>query len=130
MKKLINIQSNWQRSLVAGVAIAMINGVGEQLAIAQPVYQKVSQQISHPVAQKIAQKEITQERSANIEPNAQTNIQMMQAGDFNFPLWVWAIGGVVVIFVFLPQLGWILGLIVVGEREVGIVVKKFSLRGD
>jgi uncharacterized membrane protein YqiK len=130
MKKLINIQGIWQRSLVAGVAIAMINGVGEQLAIAQPIFQKISQQISQPVSQKIVQKEITQEQSANVQTNLQPNLQMMQAGDFNFPLWVWAIGGVVVIFIFLPQLGWILGLIVVGEREVGIVVKKFSLRGD
>ena len=122
MKKLINIQSIWQRSLFAGVAIAMISSVGDKFAIAQPISQKVSQQISQPVSQKIAQKEITQERSPNL--------QMMQAGDLSFPLWVWVIGGVVVIFIFLPQLGWILGLIVVGEREVGIVVKKFSLRGD
>ncbi len=74
------------------------------------------------IAQQISQKEINQTRS---QP-----LQVMQLGDFNFPIWVWVIGGVALTFIFLPQVGWILGLIVIGEREVGIVVKKFSFRGD
>ncbi|MFB2898824.1 SPFH domain-containing protein [Aerosakkonemataceae cyanobacterium BLCC-F50] len=56
-------------------------------------------------------------------------IQLMQA-DFGFslPIWIYAVGGVVIIFIFLPKIGWILGLIVIGEREVGIVTKKFAAK--
>jgi len=118
VKKLVSIKSAchrlgrkfWQRSLVSCATIAMLGAVVTLPAIAQQT------------SQKLGQKEITQTRS---QP-----VQLMQVGDLKFPFWVWAIGGVVVIFIFLPQMGWILGLIVVGEREVGIVVKKFSLRGD
>ena len=94
--------------MLGSVALPVISG--NQTAIAQ----KISQQIS--------QKDTTQTRSPSV--------QVMQAGDLNLPLWVWIIGGVVIVFIFLPQVGWILGLIVIGEREVGIVVKKFSFRGD
>lgn len=109
MKKL------WQRSLISGAAIAMLSAVTTLPVIAQQTSQKVDQKEIIPA-------QITKVRS---QP-----LLAMQLGDLNLPLWVWIIGGVVVVFVFLPQLGWILGLIVVGEREVGIVVKKFSLRGD
>jgi hypothetical protein len=120
VKKLINIQDIgqsfskkfWQRSLVSGAAIAML-GVVSLPAVSGN---------GSAYAQQISQQDTSQTRS---QP-----VQMMQAGDSNFPLWVWVIGGVVVVFIFLPQMGWILGLIVVGEREVGIVVKKFSLKGD
>jgi uncharacterized membrane protein YqiK len=47
-------------------------------------------------------------------------------GGLNIPIWAYAIGGTVLILVFLPKIGWIMGLIVIGEREVGIVTKKFS----
>lgn len=62
------------------------------------------------------------------QPKSQ-EIQLMQA-DFGFslPIWIYAIGGVVIIFIFLPKIGWILGLIVIGEREVGIVTKKFAAK--
>ena len=121
MKKLINIQDIfqklnkkiWQRSLVSCSAIAILGA-----SVTLPVL--VNNQAA--IAQQTSQKQITQVRS---QP-----LQAMQVGDLNFPFWIWVIGGVVVMFIFLPQLGWILGLIVVGEREVGIVVKKFSLRGD
>jgi uncharacterized membrane protein YqiK len=121
VKKLINIQDIcqgfgqkfWQRSLVSGAAIAMLGAVATLPVISGN---------DAAIAQQISQRDTTQMRS---QP-----IQAMQAGDLNLPLWVWLIGGVVVVFIFLPQVGWILGLIVVGEREVGIVVKKFSLKGD
>ncbi len=124
MKKLINIQDIcqgfgkkfWRRSLVSGAAIAMLG------AITLPVISGNGSAI----AQQISQQNTTQ----NTNQNKSQSVQMMQVGDLNFPLWVWIIGGVVVVFVFLPQVGWILGLIVIGEREVGIVVKKFSFRGD
>ena len=126
MKKLVSIQDIcqdlgkgfWRRSLISGAAIAMLGAgvilpmaIGSKTAIAQQVAQK-----------EILPKDLGQTRS---QP-----LQTMQIGDLNFPFWIWAIGGVVVVFIFLPQMGWILGLIVIGEREVGIVVKKFSLRGD
>jgi len=34
----------------------------------------------------------------------------------------------VLLLIFLPRVGWIAGLIVIGEREVGIVTKKFSAK--
>ncbi|MCE2888864.1 MAG: SPFH domain-containing protein [Pseudanabaena sp.] len=124
MKKLINIQDIgqnfskkfWQRSLVSGAAIAMLG------AVTLPIVTGNGSALAQQISQKVTQQDQTQTRS---QP-----VQMMQAGNFNFPLWVWVIGGVVIVFIFLPQMGWILGLIVVGEREVGIVVKKFSLKGD
>ena len=53
-------------------------------------------------------------------------IQLQQSGEIPFLLWLF--GGTILMFVFLPQLGWIMGLIVVNEREVGIVIKKFSFK--
>ncbi len=87
-----------------------------------PIISSNESAIAQQISQKILQQNANQTRS---QP-----VQLMQLGDLNFLIWVWIIGGVVVVFIFLPQMGWILGLIVVGEREVGIVVKKFSLRGD
>ena len=105
----------WQRSLISGAAIAMLSAVATLPMTAQQTSQKVDQKEIIPA-------QITKMRSPPL--------LAMKLGDLNLPLWIWIIGGVVVVFIFLPQLGWILGLIVVGEREVGIVVKKFSLRGD
>jgi uncharacterized membrane protein YqiK len=120
VKKLINIQDIcqsfskkfWQRSLVSGAAIAMLGTVTLPIISGN----------GSAIAQQISQQDTTQTRSQSV--------QTMQVADLKFPLWVWIIGGVVLVFVFLPQVGWILGLIVIGEREVGIVVKKFSFRGD
>jgi uncharacterized membrane protein YqiK len=42
------------------------------------------------------------------------------------PSWAYFLGGTVLLLVFLPNVGWVLGLIVIGEREVGIITKKFS----
>jgi uncharacterized membrane protein YqiK len=120
VKKLINIQDIcqsfsrkfWQRSLVSGAAIAMLGTVTLPIISGN----------GSAIAQQISQQDTTQTRSQSV--------QTMQVADLKFPLWVWIIGGVVVLFIFLPQVGWILGLIVIGEREVGIVVKKFSFRGD
>lgn len=71
--------------------------------------------------------------SAQATPlNSQTtespNVQQMQVPDISVPVWVYLIGGVTLIIIFLPRIGWIAGLIVIGEREVGIVTKKFSSR--
>jgi uncharacterized membrane protein YqiK len=53
-------------------------------------------------------------------------ITQVNSEGFSIPVWAYAIGGTVLILVFLPKIGWILGLIVIGEREVGIITKKFS----
>jgi uncharacterized membrane protein YqiK len=62
--------------------------------------------------------------------NVQTSLapQLQQRGENGLPIWVYAIGSVVLIFVFLPRMGWIMGLIIIGEREVGIVTKKFAAK--
>ncbi|AFY93393.1 SPFH domain-containing protein [Chamaesiphon minutus] len=44
------------------------------------------------------------------------------------PGWIWLIGSGVLLIIFLPKIGWIVGLISVGESEVGIVTKKFSTK--
>jgi uncharacterized membrane protein YqiK len=54
--------------------------------------------------------------------------QLMALPSIDFPVWIYPIGGVILLMIFLPRIGWIAGLIVVGEREVGIVTKKFSGR--
>lgn len=53
------------------------------------------------------------------------SIDRMPISEMGLPNWVsWIIiGGAVV---FFPQLSWILGLVVIGEQEVGIVAKKFA----
>jgi uncharacterized membrane protein YqiK len=44
----------------------------------------------------------------------------------SLPGWIWIVGGGVFLLIFLPKIGWIVGLISVGESEVGIITKKFS----
>ena len=62
----------------------------------------------------------------NSQPLQQPEIQLMQAQVPGLPMWVYPVGTAVLILLFLPKIGWIAGLIVIGEREVGIVTKKFS----
>ncbi len=51
-----------------------------------------------------------------------------EASFFGLPTWLVVVGGVVIMVMALPQIGWIAGLIVIGEREVGIVTKKFAAK--
>ncbi len=62
----------------------------------------------------------------NSQPLHQPEMQLMQAQVPGLPMWVYPVGTAVLILLFLPKIGWIAGLIVIGEREVGIVTKKFS----
>lgn len=55
-------------------------------------------------------------------------LYLAQLGGIPIPFWLYPIGAGFLILIFLPKLGWIMGLIVVGEREVGIVTKKFSAK--
>ena len=56
------------------------------------------------------------------------NLQVVQAQISGLPIWVYPLGSLVLILIFLPQVGWVAGLIVIGEREVGIITKKFSAK--
>jgi uncharacterized membrane protein YqiK len=59
---------------------------------------------------------------AQATPPEQSNIP-------DIPSWMWVIGGsAILLIVFLPKVGWIVGLISVGESEVGIITKKFSTK--
>jgi uncharacterized membrane protein YqiK len=53
-------------------------------------------------------------------------VQPAQAEGFSIPIWIYPVGAMFLVFIFLPKIGWTLGLIAIGEREVGIVTKKFS----
>ncbi len=52
--------------------------------------------------------------------------QISPSESSGLPGWIWVAGGGLLLIIFLPQIGWIVGLISVGESEVGIVTKKFS----
>ncbi|MBW4553197.1 MAG: flotillin family protein [Aphanocapsa sp. GSE-SYN-MK-11-07L] len=61
-------------------------------------------------------------------PEPAQEVRLTQAGLLGLPAWGYPVAAVVVFLVFLPQLGWVAGLIVIGEREVGVVTKKFSAK--
>jgi uncharacterized membrane protein YqiK len=63
---------------------------------------------------------------ATAQTNSPVTIAQTLPGGIEVPMWAYVIGGTVLILVFLPKVGWVLGLIVIGEREVGIITKKFS----
>ena len=90
-------------------------------AIAAETFQQPSiQPQAQPQAQSQAQ--LPQMQLAQMQP------QLMQIPSIGVPFWIYPIGGVILLMIFLPRIGWVAGLIVVGEREVGIVTKKFSSR--
>src|SRR4028118_1488404 len=62
---------------------------------------------------------------SNPPPQAQ-EVQLAQAAGFSIPIWIYPLGAMFLVFIFIPKIGWTLGLIAIGEREVGIVTKKFS----
>ena len=86
----------------------------------QPSIQSQAQSQAQPQAQSQAQ--LPQMQLAQMQP------QLMQIPSIGVPFWLYPIGGVILLMIFLPRIGWVAGLIVVGEREVGIVTKKFSSR--
>jgi uncharacterized membrane protein YqiK len=71
---------------------------------------------------------LTNPTVTNSQSLSPPDLQIIQAQIPSLPVWVYPLGSVVLILVFLPQVGWIAGLIVIGEREVGIVTKKFSAK--
>lgn len=71
---------------------------------------------------------------AQINPQTQRNqaseqfpIQQAQIQAL-IPGWVYPLGAIVIVMILIPQVGWVAGLIVIGEREVGIITKKFSAK--
>jgi uncharacterized membrane protein YqiK len=60
------------------------------------------------------------------QPLQSTKPPIIQAQVSSLPLWIYPLGAGLFILILLPQVGWIAGLIVIGEREVGIITKKFS----
>ena len=63
---------------------------------------------------------------SNPPPPQAQEVQPAQAEGFSIPIWIYPVGAMFLVFIFLPKIGWTLGLIAIGEREVGIVTKKFS----
>jgi uncharacterized membrane protein YqiK len=63
-----------------------------------------------------------QAQSHNSPVIAQTNSSQSSG----LPGWIWIAGSGLLLIIFLPRIGWIVGLISVGESEVGIITKKFS----
>ncbi len=69
---------------------------------------------------------------AQSEPTTINNTQInssppaTQRDILGLPIWVFAIGTTGFILLLVPKMGWIGGLIAIGELEVGIVTKKFS----
>jgi len=64
--------------------------------------------------------------SAGLREPSIPEIRTMQI--LELPGWVYPLGGLILLAIFMPQIGWIAGLIVIGEREVGIVTKKFAAK--
>ncbi len=71
----------------------------------------------------IAQSEPTTINNTQINSSPAPATQMDVLG---LPIWVFLIGTTGFILLFVPKMGWIGGLIAIGELEVGIVTKKFS----
>jgi uncharacterized membrane protein YqiK len=69
----------------------------------------------------VASPSLGQEKQVNSQVNQPQVVEAQSTG-------FWFFGSIVLIFIFLPQIGWIAGLIVIGEREVGIVTKKFATK--
>jgi uncharacterized membrane protein YqiK len=57
--------------------------------------------------------------------NTQVDNSSQESG---IPSWIWIVGSGIFLLIFLPKIGWVVGLISVGESEVGIITKKFSTK--
>lgn len=62
----------------------------------------------------------------NPPPPQPQQVEQSPEEGFSIPIWIYPVGAMFLVFIFIPKIGWTLGLIAIGEREVGIVVKKFS----
>jgi uncharacterized membrane protein YqiK len=112
MNRLQNARTASQFSFATTALLAMLLTIG---IISRSSDRSVAAARPEPASQPSA---LTQGESSKV--------QLMQVGGLSLPLWIYVIGIMIVLFTSLPKIGWILGLIVIGEREVGIVTKKFS----
>ncbi|MEG4453445.1 SPFH domain-containing protein [Microcoleus sp. N9_A1] len=62
----------------------------------------------------------------NPPPPQTQEVQPAPEEGFTIPIWIFPVGAMFLVLIFIPKIGWTLGLIAIGEREVGIVTKKFS----
>ena len=96
--------------------------------VAPPIQARSVQTNPTPLTAQLPTQLSTQLSTLPTVTSAAPQLYVMQVGGLPIPLWLYPIGAGVLILIFLPKLGWIMGLIVVGEREVGIVTKKFSAK--
>lgn len=71
---------------------------------------------------------VEQSQPSDSQPLEMQTVQLAQIPGLSLPIWVYLLGGFVLLLIFLPKVGWIAGLIVIGEREAGIVTKKFAAK--
>ncbi|MEG4996531.1 hypothetical protein [Microcoleus sp. B4-D4] len=57
----------------------------------------------------------------NPPPPQPQEVQPAPAEGLSIPIWIYPVGAIFLIIIFIPKIGWTLGLIAIGEREVGIV---------
>jgi uncharacterized membrane protein YqiK len=112
MNRLQNTKTVSKSSFTMTALLAMLFTVG---LISQPSDRSIAETRLELTSQPSA---LTQEESPKV--------QLMQVGGLNLPLWIYVVGLTIVLLTSLSKIGWVLGLIVIGEREVGIVTKKFS----
>ena len=53
-------------------------------------------------------------------PPQPQEVQPAPEEGFTIPIWIFPVGAMFLVLVFIPKIGWTLGLIAIGEREVGI----------
>ena len=76
----------------------------------------------------LAQIPTATETNIDSETPSESSDQIQSMQFFELPGWLYPLGTAFFLVVFMPQIGWIAGLIVIGEREVGIVTKKFAAK--
>jgi len=73
--------------------------------------------------------------TAQVQNSDNTRQEIVQNKEQNMSVQMSDLGGLIIpivglglILIFLPKIGWIAGLIVISEKEVGIITKKFSAK--
>ncbi|WP_083636714.1 ribosomal protein L7/L12 [Leptolyngbya sp. 'hensonii'] len=115
----------WLKALPLAVSLAL----AAEMTV--PVQTQARSEAAQPGMELSLRPERQPALAATVAVNpTQTLIQpyLAQVDGLAIPVWVFPIvilgGGLI----FAPQLGFLFGLVVVGDREVGIVVKKFASR--
>ncbi|HEY9906286.1 MAG TPA: flotillin family protein [Thermosynechococcaceae cyanobacterium] len=64
--------------------------------------------------------------AAQVQPSVRSSPTLAQLEGVALPGWLLLLVGLGVFVILIPKIGFVFGLVVVGEQEVGIVIKKFS----